>query len=343
MPTVPREPCWGSHTVRLVLFTAALLVAGCSSCGGGATGTDIIPVELPIFDAAAAFADLEAQCNFGPRLPGSAAHQAQLAWMISVLTPLADQLVPQPFPSATPFGGPYDFTNLIAAFSVGKPGPITLIGAHWDTRPVADEDPDPALRSQPVPGANDGASGVAILLELARILHQQPPPTPVYLACFDAEDSGRGGSGLPYSGFCLGSAYMAQHWPAVLLQPDRVVVLDLVGGQAKSDPRVPVRTDMGGNDYFDLRIEPFSEQAASSLVTHIWDIAAYLSNYAFQRTHQISVVDDHVPFINAGIPAVDVVDFPPPVWHTVDDTPEYCSPNALLQVGQTMLGLIYGM
>ncbi len=83
----------------------------------------------------------------------------------------------------------------------------------------------------------------------------EPPPLPVYLAFFDAEDSGQSGSGLPYAGFCIGSAYMAQNWPAQIALPDRVVVLDLVGGQSKDNPRVPVRTDLGGNDYFDLPME----------------------------------------------------------------------------------------
>ena len=331
--------------MRLLLLAVAVLFAGCSSCGGGGgDDTGVTPVELPKFDAARAFADIEHQCDFGPRMPGSAGHEAQLAWMISTLSPLADSLIQQPFSATTPFGGPYDFTNLIAVFSSQAPGVTTMIGAHWDTRPVADEDPDPDLRDHPIPGANDGASGVAILLELARIFSQQPPPSPVYLAFFDAEDSGKRGSELPYIGFCMGSNYMAHNWPVQIEPPDRVIVLDLVGGQSKHNPRVPVRTDMGGNDYFDLRIEPNSQAVAPQLVDHIWDIAEFLGHDAFKRSSQVGVIDDHIPFINAaGIPAVDIIDFVPPVWHTVDDSPEYCDPDALKQVGETMLGLVYGM
>ncbi len=341
VPNLGKGRC---STVRMLLLTLAILATGCTSCGGGGnTGTAPIQVELPEFDAQRAFAALEHQCSFGPRMPGSPGHQAQLEWMIATLTPLADQLIQQPFTAPTAFGGPYSFTNLIATFSAQAPGPITMIGAHWDTRPVADEDPDPTLRGQPVPGANDGASGVAILLELARIFRDQPPPTPTYLAFFDAEDSGKSGCGLPFVGFCLGSAYMAQHWPEQLDRPDRVVVLDLVGGQSRHNPRVPVRSDLGGNDYFDLRIEPNSRDAAPELVSHIWGIAEALGHDAFRNTVQAQVIDDHLPFIHAGIPAVDIIDFVPPVWHTVDDTPEYCSPDALRQVGETMLGLVYGM
>jgi len=314
--------------MRLLLVIVALLFAGRSSCGGGGGENGVVPVELPEFDAERAFADIEHQCDFGTRMPGSDGHQDQLAWMISTLTPLTDNLIPQQFNATTSFGGPYDFTNLIAVFSAEAPGTITMIGAHWDTRPVADEDPDPDLRDQPIPGANDGASGVAILLELARIFSQEPPPSPVYLAFFDAEDSGKPGSDLPYIGFCMGSNYMAHNWPAQIQLPDRVIVLDLVGGQSHHNPRVPVRTDMGGNDYFDLRIEPNSQFVAPQLIDHIWDIAEFLGHNAFKRSSQA---------------AVDIIDFVPPVWHTVDDSPEYCDPDALGQVGETMLGLVYGM
>ncbi len=331
--------------VRVVLVAIAVLIAGCTACGGGAgNGNGIVPVELPEFNADRAFADIEHQCDFGPRMPGSAGHQAQLAWMISTLTPLADTVIQQPFSVSTPFGGPYDFTNLIAVFSPEAPGTITLIGAHWDTRPVADQDPDPDRRDEPVPGANDGGSGVAILLELARIFSQQPPPSPVYLAFFDAEDSGKRGSELPYIGFCMGSNYMAHNWPAQIAQPDRVIVLDLVGGQVQPEPAGAVRIVQSSNEYFNLRIEPYSQSAAPQLVDHIWDIAEFLEHSAFERSSQGYIIDDHLPFINTlGVPAVDIIDFAPPVWHTVSDTPEHCDPDALEQVGETMLGLVYGM
>jgi len=137
---------------------------------------------------------------------------------------------------------------------------------------------------------------------------------------------------------------MAHNWPAQIELPDRVIVLDLVGGQVEPDPAGAVHTAQIGNDYFNLRMEGYSQSAAPQLVDHIWDIAEFLEHSAFERRTQGYIIDDHLPFINTlGIPAVDIIDFAPPVWHTVSDTPEHCDPDALYQVGETMLGLVYGM
>ena len=326
--------------IRLALAGLAVMAASCGACGSG--GGVPPPGAAPDFDAPRAFADLQAQVDFGSRMPGSPGHAAQLAWMKSTLQPLAARVEEQTFTYTTPFGGPFEGSNLIAVFNPAATGAITLVGAHWDTRPRADEDPDPANWLLPVPGANDGASGVAVLLELARLFAQQPPPHPVYLAFFDAEDSGKQGSGLPYLGFCLGSDYLASHWPGGLTLPNQVIVADLVGGTAQHNPRIPVRTDLGGNDYFDLPKEGESLASAPELVNRIWTLAGALGHTAFRQETRGAMIDDHVPFIaHLGLPAVDLIDFPPPVWHTVDDTPEYCSPDALEQVGDTLAHLLY--
>ncbi len=336
MTHIHRRPFpWG----RLAILALLALIGSGGACGGGSGGTPP-PVEVPLFQADRAFADLVAQCAFGPRVPGSAAHQAQLEWMRSTLRPLADRVVEQPFTATTPFGGPYNFVNLIAVFGTAAPGAPTFVGAHWDTRPEADEDPDPARRTEPVLGANDGASGVAVLLELARLMKAAPPPRPVYLLFLDAEDSGKSDSGLLDLGFCLGSNYLAQNWPAELPRPARGAILDLVGG-TKPNPRVPVRTDLGGNGFFDLRIELNSLRLAPELVNEIWTLAEARGHAAFKRSTQGAITDDHLPFNRVGIPTVDLIDFPPPVWHTADDTPEYCDPLALLQVGDTMAAWLY--
>lgn len=331
------RPPWG----RLLALLAVTLLGSGGACGGGSGGlAPKPPPEVPVFQADRAFADLEKQVSFGPRLPGSPGHQAQLEWMRAALQASADRVIEQPFTMRTPFGGPFDFVNLLAVFNGKTPGTPTFVGAHWDTRPVCDQDPDPARRHQPVPGANDGASGVAILLELARLLRDNPPPGPVYLIFLDAEDSGQEGSPLLDQGYCLGANYLAQHWPEELPRPARGVILDLVGG-TKHNPRVPVRTDLGGNDFFDVRIEPFSLHYAPDLVNEIWTIAEQRGHTAFRRSTQSAVVDDHLAFNRVGIPTVDIIDFPPPVWHTADDLPEYCSAAALAEVGDTVAAWLY--
>lgn len=186
------------HTARrllLALCTLSLLT-GCSSCGGGETTPappSPPPADRPVFDGSLAFTALESQCNLGARIPGSDAHTACGAWLKDRLNELSDQVVAQEFEATTPMGGPYDFTNYLAVFPGTDTTRPLLLGAHWDCRPVADEDPDPARRSQPVMGANDGASGVAVLLELGRLLELRKPSRTVILALFDAEDSGKSG------------------------------------------------------------------------------------------------------------------------------------------------------
>lgn len=323
---------------RLLALLTLTLLASCGACGGGSPA--LPPVAAPAFDEARAFADLQYQCDLGPRSPGSEGHTQQLAWMKTQLTPLAGRIVSQPFRTSTPFGGPYDFENVIGVFGEGLPGPITMVMAHWDTRPVADADPDPANQTKPVPGANDGAAGVGVLMELARMLKAQAAPHPVYVTFIDAEDSGKAGSGLPYSGYCLGSAQLANNWPAGLARPDRVILLDLVGGVAKHNDRLG--NPRGSVDYLDLPKEGYSAARAPALVDAIWARAAQVGATAFRTAVGPSIVDDHLPFLDAGILAADIIQTPfPAVWHTVDDTPEYCSQGALGQVGDTVAAFLW--
>jgi len=239
------------------------------------------------------------------------------------------------------FGGPFDFTNLVAIFGQGQPGVPFLLCAHWDSRPRADEDPEPANRTQPVMGANDGASGVAVLLEMARAFVASPPPRPVIIALLDAEDSGRSGSGLPYQGFCIGATYLAQHWPAALAKPAEGVLLDLVGCDNVANARLQPPLH-GANSILDFPMEQNSLAANRALVQRVWTAASRRGHTAFLNTEGNAITDDHLPFIAAGIRVIDIIDFPPEEWHTIDDTPEHCSPDALYQSGDTLLQVIYG-
>jgi Zn-dependent M28 family amino/carboxypeptidase len=307
------------HSIWLPILI--VMMTGCTSCGGGA-GPAIV---VPTFDQARAFADLQAQCDFGPRLPGSQDHADCLEWLAGQLAG-ADQLIRQDFSASTYFGGPYDFTNLIALFGQGQPGVPFLLCAHWDTRPQADNDPVPANRTQPVLGANDGASGVAVLLEIARALVASPPPHPVIIALLDAEDSGKSGQPGPYMGFCLGSEYLASHWPGGLAKPAEGILLDMVG-------------DVGAT----FAQEQFSRSLNAALVDRVWQMASQRGHNAFLGTDGGSVVDDHLPLNDGGIKVIDIIDFfpPPDTWHTINDTPARCSAAMLNQTGDTVMQLLY--
>lgn len=299
------------------------------------------PVERPAFDAQRAFADLEAQCDFGPRAPGTAAHEQCAQFLQDALAASGARVVTQQFRSATGLSATvYDFVNILGVFAENAGGEPLLLAAHWDSRAVAERDPDPALRNQPILGANDGASGVAVLLEIARAFAQTAPPRPVIIAFFDAEDQGGARNpGLPQGGWIIGSSYLAANWPADVPWPAQMILLDLVGGDSEHNPRVG--TPPMSDDVFRLPMERTSVEESPDLVDAIWTIAERLGHNAFVREVGISVTDDHIPFLEAGVEAIDIIEFVPPEWHTQDDTPEHCSADSLLQVGDTLLEFIY--
>ncbi|MGI5817493.1 MAG: M20/M25/M40 family metallo-hydrolase [Armatimonadota bacterium] len=321
----------------------AVLGASCSSGGNGTPPVDPPPTapQRPAFDAERAFADLEAQVAFGPRIPGSEAHQDCLQFLIERLEDAGAQVVTQQFSARTALGGDeqYDFTNVAGLFAGDARGDVLLLGAHWDSRAKADEDPDPALRDQPVPGANDGASGVAVLLEIARAFTETAPRRPVILAFFDAEDQGASGSDLRDGGWIIGSRQMAENWPRELPWPDEMILVDLVGGDGEHNPAVGVPPM--AVERFSLLMEGNSLHSAPNLVDRIWTIAEERGHEAFERRQGRYVIDDHVPFIERGVPSIDIIHFVPPEWHTTHDTPENCSPDSLHQVGDTLLEYIY--
>jgi glutaminyl-peptide cyclotransferase len=320
---------------RLALLGCLFVIAGWTSCGGGTPGTQ---PTVPAFDADRAFGFLQEQVALGVRTPGTPGHAQAEEYLLGKLRDTARKAFKQEFRASTSFGGPYDFANLIGLYGPESGGRKLMLCAHWDTRPVADQDPDPTKRDQPILGANDGASGVAVLLEMAQAFAQAPPKVPVIIALWDAEDSGKSTAAPPYYGFLLGSAYFVKHMPADA-KPDQVILLDMVGGDNKHNSRVGTRP--GGNDVFDLPIEQHSSHAAPELIDEVYSAAEKLGNAAFKRRPGQTIIDDHKPFIDAGIPAIDLIDFDYPEWHTVDDTPEHCDRDSLRQVGETLMYVVY--
>jgi Zn-dependent M28 family amino/carboxypeptidase len=197
--------------------------------------------------------------------------------------------------------------NVIARRGTSRPW--IVLGAHYDSRFWADNDPDPNKHRLPVPGANDGASGVAVLLELARVLPAQLEKE-IWLVFFDAEDNG----GIPGWDWILGSRAFVE---TLKSKPDAAIVIDMIGD---ADLNIYLENYSNGN----LRAE-------------IWAQAASLDFKQFISMPKYSMLDDHTPFLEAGIPAVDIIDFDYPYWHTTADTVDKVSVESLHAVGETLL------
>lgn len=277
----------------------------------------------PTFDGEAAFELVEKQVAFGPRVPGTEGHAAQLAWMLARLDSLAPVVEPDSFTHVTTGGDTLSLVNVVAKFAPELDRRILLL-AHWDTRPTSDEASDPAERDLPIAGANDGGSGTAVLLELAELLAGAPPPVGVDLLLVDGEDYGPG-----LDDMLLG----AKHFAANLPEEGRPVyglLLDMVGD---ADPSFPV--------------EALSAQYASVVVRKVWRAAERLGYRAYFPTGVgRELGDDHVPLIEAGLPTANLIDFTyggpaNPFWHTQQDVPENVSAATLGMVGEVVTELVY--
>ncbi len=316
------------------LLATGLLAACTGKTSGSSADADTATVYVPAFDADSAYASIVTQCAFGPRVPGSEAHSACGDYIVGAFRALGLTITEQNTQVTAWDGRSLPCRNIIAAFNPGARERI-LVCAHWDSRPWADRDADSTRWRQPVPAANDGASGVAVMLEIARQLQAQPPAVGVDFICFDCEDVGTPewvGADDDADTWCLGSRYWAanQHYSDVV--PRYAILLDMVGGQGARFSR-----------------EGYSRYYAASVVDKVWNAAsrAGFSTY-FPKDNGGYVTDDHVPLNEAGIPTIDVIPYYRntstgfcPTWHTIDDTPEHIDKNTLRAVGQTLLQVIY--
>ena len=321
--------------VQVGVVALGVLMLSAFGCGAGGTSTpnNAAPtITVPTFNQTRAFTDLEAQVAFGPRNPGSDGHQQCGDWLVQRLTAAGATVAEQTFLYHAKTGDDYTGRNLIAQFAAqaGSTRQPLLLGAHWDTRPFAEQDPDPNARQTPILGANDGASGVAVLLELARFFGATPPPRPITVVLFDWEDEGQTNltTGEPYSGFSIGARYYAANQGTA--PPSEGIVLDMIG-----DANLAIYRENN------------SQQANRALNDLVWQTAANLGHTQFVDRVGSTITDDHLPLIDEGIAAIDLIDldYPGPndnsYWHTHDDLPSHCSASSLKAVGQTLLEVIY--
>jgi glutaminyl-peptide cyclotransferase len=294
-------------------LAAGALVVGLGSCSR--------PAIAIAFDGKRAFSVLERQCAFGPRYPGSEAHDSCFAYLVSTLRSYAPVVDCDTFFYDSPvLKKRVKLMNAVARFRPEVKQRV-LIGAHWDTRPWADRDPVLAKRHLPILGANDGASGVAVLVELARAIrrgHEQPT-VGVDLALLDGEDLG---TDADPTGYFRGSTEYVE-WKSQETPPIFVVIIDMVGSKTMV-----------------LHWEGNSRKNASNIVDLVWEEARSLGVRNFRSDVKHTVYDDHIPFLNAGIPAIDIIDFDYPYWHTTHDTVDRCSAESLEGVGKVLLSVI---
>lgn len=323
-------------------FSAATALAAamaCGACGNGqnaAAATPDTTVQAAAaddgFNADSAYAVLAAQVAFGPRVPGSDAHARCRDWLVAKLAQAGADTVFVQHGTATGAGGKtVPVSNIIARFGTDKPRRLMLL-AHYDTRPWADNDPDPANRDKPIDGANDGASGVAVILETARLLGQKPAAAGIDILLTDAEDSGISGDNDPGSDrtWCLGTQYFVAHMP--IPRPSGAILLDMVGGRDAV-----------------FRHEYFGVQAAPQLAALVLASAKATGNAArFEDALGGAVNDDHVPLIGAGIPAIDIIECGNPqtgsfnpTWHTLQDNLSNIDRTTLHAVGRTLVHAVH--
>jgi len=303
-------------TVALVLCIS--VVSGCHSQTTApqfaAPAASPSPVAfVSHFDGAHAYTLLQAQCAFGPRTPETAAHERCKKYIIDQLSPNVDSWKLQPFT----WYDPDRHVTLHLNNVIGEINPTAskkiLLFTHWDTRPTADQEVLDDKKKQPIMGADDGASGTAVLLELARTLHKYPPKVGVILLFVDGEDWGPNDNHM-----YLGAKYYAAHLPAV--KPEYGILLDMIGQKNLMIHR-----------------EVTSNQAHPDINDKIWNAAAAIGDAAyFPNSEKDQISDDHDALNAANVPSVDLIDFDYPYWHTLDDTADKCSSESLQVVGDVM-------
>lgn len=315
--------------VASACVSALCLGASCAASGRSASAEDGAAADsaaTPVFNADSAYRYVAAQVEMGPRVPGTAAHARAVEWLSSELRRHKAEVAHQRADLTAFDGTQLKAVNIIGQYNP-EAGDRLLLLAHYDCRPWADEDPDPARARKPVDGANDGASGVGVLLETARQMALRNPGRGVDILFVDAEDWG---SHEADDSWALGARYFANNPFRENYRPAQAVLLDMVGGRDARFYR-----------------EYFSQQNAPELTERVWRAAEEAGyGHIFPNALGGAVTDDHVELQKVGIPAVDIIEYRPgegftPTWHTADDTMEHIDTASLKAVGETLMRIIY--
>lgn len=291
-------------------------------------------VEVPNFNADSAYSYIEKQLSFGPRVPNTQAHKACGDWLVAKFRQYTPEVIEQKAKLKAFNGTMLDARNIIASFNPDARSRI-LLCSHWDSRPWADHDPDPSNHNKPVPAANDGASGVGVLLELARNFSLKNPEVGVDIVLFDAEDFGepQNVQGSYENSWALGS----QYWAANPHKP---------GYSA----RFGILLDMVGAKNATFTQEHYSMYYAPNIVRRVWGTAERLGyRDVFLNERSGPITDDHY-YVNEilRVPTIDIIDYKDDrdkgffeYWHTVKDDMDYISKETLKAVGQTVITVVY--
>lgn len=328
------------HIFPKLILAAAIAVGTLAACGNDETPETPAATEstveyaVPKFERDSAYAFIEKQVNFGPRVTNSPGHASTKTWLVEKLKSYGATIIEQDFKAETFDGKVLNGTNIIARYNPQSSKKL-LLAAHWDTRPLADSPLSTERRDEPILGADDGGSGVAVLLEVARQLQQNPINMGIDIILFDAEDYGEPrdfemkAEGKTF--YCLGS----QHWSKNPHEKGYKygILLDMVGAKNASFPK-----------------EATSMRLAPQVVNKVWKLAQDMgyTNY-FSNVHAQGVTDDHY-FVGtgAGVPMIDIINLPSnnqiqfgDHWHTHNDNMDIIDPRVLRAVGQVVLAVIY--
>jgi glutaminyl-peptide cyclotransferase len=304
-----------------------VLLCLAAACNGDAKGGSAAQSEAAVsagstgFDGNAAYNYAKAQVDFGPRVPGTPAAKQAGDWIIQQMRARADTVIVQSFTHTTADGKKLPLRNILARFRPELPERVLYV-THWDTRPISDLATSEAEKKMPMPGANDGASGVGLFVALGDVLRKTKPNVGVDLLFVDGEDYGQ--FGPPEVDVLLGSKYFAEHPPSPGYKPLYGILWDMIGDK---DLRIPYEMN--------------SFQQAPEVVSRVWQTAAELGHGdVFVQEGGDQITDDHIPLLKSGMRVIDVIDFTYPSHHTPRDTMDKISAKSLATVGDVATALV---